>query len=165
MRRNIAKWAGLFITALILQSSLVPVLSVYGTKPDLIMVVLFFFSMRYGIMAGIYTGFFIGLGMDVYSASFIGQNALTKTVFGALSGMFNTKVVPTGRILQLFLFTSFFFIHDGVFFMIEIYKNGLPFMVLLQEIAGSTIPRVIYTYLIIFLVFAYRFFNPSLDRI
>ena len=74
------KWPMLFVLCFILQTSFVPSIAFFGVKPDLLMIILFFFSIRYGVLPGIFMGFVLGLTQDLYTPAILGQNALTKTI-------------------------------------------------------------------------------------
>jgi hypothetical protein len=41
------KWPLLFIGCFILQTSFIPSMGIFGIKPDLVMIILFFFAIRY----------------------------------------------------------------------------------------------------------------------
>ncbi len=56
-----------------------PLLSIYGTRPDLLLVFSLAVTLRHGRNAGLTTGFLSGLAQDVAGMGFIGVNALTKS--------------------------------------------------------------------------------------
>jgi rod shape-determining protein MreD len=89
MIKNVFKWVVLFIGAFILQTTLIPSLSIMGIKPDLLVLVLFMMAIKTGIMPAIYIGFFLGLAQDLYSPSILGQCALAKTCSGFFASLFN----------------------------------------------------------------------------
>ena len=145
MMSDTVKWLLAFMVALILQTSFVPAISLGGIKPDLLIIVLFFFSLKYGVMPGIFVGFFLGLGQDLYSPSLLGQNALVKTVTGALIGLFNERVMRTDPLIKTVLLLVVFIVHDALFLVVQIVK--------LHDSAGSlftglflhTLPRALYS--------------------
>ena len=112
-----------------LQTSFVPVISVAGIGPDLPLIALFFFSIKYGMMPGIFVGFFLGLGLDLYSPSLLGQNALAATMTGAFIGFFNERTMRTDALIKSALLLVAFIIHDATFLFVQILKLGGPLSV------------------------------------
>ena len=66
MGETILKWLAAFIVCLILQTTLIPSIAIFSIQPDLIIMVFAFMCLKHGIMPGIYIGFFLGLGLDLY---------------------------------------------------------------------------------------------------
>ena len=145
MMSDTVKWLIAFLVALILQTSFVPAISLAGIKPDLLVIVLFFFSLKYGVMPGIFVGFFLGLGQDLYSPSLLGQNALVKTVVGALIGLFNERVMRTDPLIKTVLLLVVFVVHDALFLVVQIVKLGDSVGVLFSGLFLHTLPRALYS--------------------
>jgi rod shape-determining protein MreD len=145
MMSDVVKWLLLFMAALVLQTSFVPVISIAGIKPDLLVLVLFFFSLKYGVMPGIFAGFFLGLGQDLYSPSLLGQNALVKTAVGALAGLFNERVMRTDPLIKTVLLLVVFIVHDALFLVVQIVKLGDSLGTLFSGLFFHTMPRALYT--------------------
>lgn len=72
---------------LILQTTIMDYLSVYGVKPDLVMLLVIFNGFLLGPREGAFLGFAGGIIEDLFSGSYIGINALTKMVAGYLAGI------------------------------------------------------------------------------
>lgn len=145
MMSDVVKWGIAFIVSLILQTSFVPVIAVAGVKPDLLIIVLFFFSLKYGVMPGIFVGFFLGLGQDLYSPSLLGQNALVKTLIGALIGLFNERMMRTDPLVKTVLLLVVFLVHDALFLIVQIVKLGSPVSTLFSGLFMQTLPRALYS--------------------
>jgi rod shape-determining protein MreD len=139
------KWFIAFLVALILQSSFVPTISLGNVKPDLLVIVLFFFSLRYGVMPGIFVGFFLGLGQDLFSPSLLGQNALAKTLTGAFIGLFNERVMRTDPLIKTVLLIVVFVAHDAVFLAVQMVKLGSSPGSLFSGLFFQTLPRALYS--------------------
>ncbi len=153
MISDIIKWVIVFMGSLILQTSFVPIITVAGIKPDLLMVALFFFSIKYGVMPGIFVGFALGLGQDLYSPSLLGQNALTKTIAGAFIGLFNERMMRSDPFIKTALLFVAFLIHDALYFIIQIIKLGDPIATLFAGLFVKSLPRALYS-----IVFAVLFY-------
>ena len=144
---NIAlKWAGWIILCLILQSTLVPYIAVMSFKPDLPLIALFYLSLRLGVMPGVYVGFFLGLGQDLFSQGFLGQTALAKSVTGFVGGLFNERVVRLDPITRGALLIAMFVLNDVIIMLVHIVKTddgsaGTIF----TELLMVTLPRALYS--------------------
>ncbi|HEX7510791.1 MAG TPA: rod shape-determining protein MreD [Chitinivibrionales bacterium] len=158
------KWPLLFIGCFLLQTSFVPAIAVFGIKPDLLMIILFFFSIRYGIMPGLLMGFFIGLTQDLYTPAILGQNALTKTIVGACIGLFNEKVMRTDPFVKSIILFVMFLVNDALFTLVLVVKNNTHISGLLLDLAMKTIPRALYSVVLAALFYAWEFFPKSSGR-
>jgi rod shape-determining protein MreD len=145
MISDAVKWVLIFMVSLILQTSFVPVITIAGVKPDLLIIALFFFSIKYGVMPGIFVGFALGLGQDLYSPSLLGQNALTKTVTGAFIGLFNERMMRSDPIIKTVLLLVAFLIHDALYFVVQIIKLGDPVWALFLGLLTKCLPRALYS--------------------
>jgi rod shape-determining protein MreD len=150
------KWPLLFIVCFILQTSFVPSMAVLGVKPDLLMILLFFFCIRHGSMPGVFVGFFLGLTQDLYSPALLGQNALTKTIIGACIGLFNEKVMRTDAMVKTIILFVMFLVHDILFSLILLIKNTHHVSILLPDLALKTVPRAVYSVIIAALFYVWE---------
>lgn len=165
MGETILKWLAAFIVCLILQTTLIPSIAIFSIQPDLIIMVFAFMCMRHGAMPGIFIGFFLGLSLDLYSPSMLGQNALSKTVIGFFLGFFNEKVMRTDTIMKIIILLISFFIHDIIFFGAELIKNGSSIIPLIPELFTRTLPRAVYTIIVTFIVILWNTtIKPNLKR-
>ncbi len=80
--------------ALLLQLTLINLISLQGLKPDLILLVVVVFSLMGGAEEGCVSGFAAGLLQDIFSSGLLGVNALAKTVIGFSCGILRNKVFP-----------------------------------------------------------------------
>jgi rod shape-determining protein MreD len=154
----------LFVACFILQTSFVPSIAIFGAKPDLLMIILFFFSIRYGVMPGLFMGFLLGLMQDLYAPAILGQNALTKTLVGACIGLFNEKVMRTDPFVKTIILFVMFLVNDSIFMIILIIKNTFHFSILIPELFVKTIPRALYSVIIAVLFYAWEFFPKSVGN-
>jgi|WetSurMetagenome_2_1015567.scaffolds.fasta_scaffold35318_3 rod shape-determining protein MreD len=155
------KWPLLFIACFVLQTSFVPSIAILGAKPDLLMIILFFFSIRYGVMPGLFMGFLLGLTQDLYTPAILGQNALTKTLLGACIGLFNEKVMRTDPFVKTIILFVMFLLNDSIFLLILMLKNTHHISTLIPELIFKTIPRALYSVFIAALFYFWEFFPKS----
>jgi rod shape-determining protein MreD len=158
------KWPLLFVACFILQTSFVPSLAVFGAKPDLLMIILFFFSIRYGVMPGLFMGFLLGITQDLYTPALLGQNALTKTLVGACIGLFNEKVMRTDPFVKTIILFVMFLVNDSIFLLILMLKNTHHATVLVPELFFKTIPRGLYSVFIAALFYVWEFFPKTAGK-
>jgi rod shape-determining protein MreD len=145
MTKQLLRWTGLIILMYVLQTTIVPVVAIYGIKPDLLMLVLFFCAFRTDVIPAVFAGFFIGLAQDFYSPIILGQNALAKTIAGFFAGFFNQKVMRIDPLFQLLLILLMFIIHDAVIFAVQVAKTDTPLPAVALQLVTFTLPRAIYT--------------------
>jgi rod shape-determining protein MreD len=139
------RWAGLILFVFILQTTIVPVIAIFGVKPDLILLVLVFFAFKTDVIPAVFTGFILGLAQDFYSPEVLGLNALVKSLAGFIAGFFNEKVMRIDPIFQLALLFLIFIIHDAVYLLVHVLKSGASFQMIGTELLTATLPRTLYS--------------------
>ncbi len=147
------KWFAVTVCCLILQTSLVSSISIFSIKPDLLIIVLFFMCIKHGVMPGIYVGFILGLGLDVFTPDHLGQNALAKTITGFFIGFFNEKIMRIDPFFKIIILLISFIIHDTIFLGIDLLKNNNSLTLLLPALITRTFPRAIYSIVVVFLIY------------
>jgi rod shape-determining protein MreD len=140
MNRNQIIYVIMFILAVILQLTLVKYIEILNWRPDLILIVLVFFSLRFGPNWGMSVGFFLGLIQDLISTHFLGLATLSKTVAGFISGSLAGKFAARTEYLLTLLISGL--IHDFVYFFI--YTLGENFSIQSLLIL-YTLPNLMYT--------------------
>jgi rod shape-determining protein MreD len=137
------------VLGLIMQQTLVQLISIGSIKPDLMLVILVAVSMRYGSVVGVFSGLTIGLIQDVYAIEALGANAMAKCLVGYCTGLLDEKVIkvmPATKVL--FLAVAFLF-HDVIYSL----AAGFHGMAFWEALLHRTIPSGIYTLLVGSLVF------------
>ncbi len=77
------------IILLILQLTLVELISYKNFKPDLLLIGLIYFTLRFGQIQGMIVSFFFGLSLDILSNGVIGANAISKVIATFITGYFS----------------------------------------------------------------------------
>lgn len=72
---------------LVFQSTTFTHLTFFGVKPDLLLIIVLFYSIFHGSIQGGIVGFCLGLLEDLYLGRFIGMNALSKGLTSYLIGL------------------------------------------------------------------------------
>lgn len=78
----------LFFPLLLLQSTLVPLISIVGVIPDLILILLVYFTLRMGQIHGTVLGFVYGFLLDMITGNILGSAMIAKTLSGFVTGYF-----------------------------------------------------------------------------
>lgn len=91
----------LMLVSVSLQSTVIPILSVGGVGPDLVLVVVVSAALAGGRQTGFLSGVFGGLLQDLLSVGPFGFNTLSKMLVGFLVGLYERKVNKTSLLLPL----------------------------------------------------------------
>ncbi|MEJ2636179.1 MAG: rod shape-determining protein MreD [Calditrichia bacterium] len=132
-----------FLVALLLQITVVKYIQIFNWRPDLVLIVLVYFSLRKGPNWGMTAGFLSGLVQDLLSTHYIGLSALSKTIAGFVAGSLQGKFAERAEFFLTLLISGL--VHDFVYFMI--YTMGENFS-LQSSIFLYTIPNMMYTLLL-----------------
>ncbi|MFA3782921.1 rod shape-determining protein MreD [Melioribacteraceae bacterium 4301-Me] len=73
---------------IIVQFTLVPLISIEGVVPNLPIIAVIYYTLLYGQLYGTYFGFFSGLIFDIASGGLLGAAMFTFTISAFLSGYF-----------------------------------------------------------------------------
>ncbi|KPK95024.1 hypothetical protein AMJ80_05245 [bacterium SM23_31] len=141
------KWGSVFFLVIIAQISILKFFSFVirpntVVKPDIVLIFLFFYGIRYSQLASTLTGFASGFFLDALGGGILGLHALTKTVAGFLMGY----VPRTHKIHKIIQFSILFFtisiIHDILYNAIYIINTESSFWRLLFV---HSLPSTIYS--------------------
>jgi rod shape-determining protein MreD len=146
---NFVKSLSLLVLALILQQTLVQIISIGSIKPDMVLVMLVAVSLRYGSVVGLFSGLTIGLVLDVYAIDSLGANAMAKCLVGYLTGLLDEKVIKIMPATKVLFLAVAFLVHDVVYSLAAGF-HGYSFW---EALVRKTIPSGIYTLLVGSLVF------------
>ncbi len=121
-------YIGLLIIILIIQSTRFDFWSIYGVKPDLVLLLLFVISFREGSITGTVFGFIGGLAQDFFSNGLLGSGAFAKSLWGFLAGKSNQRLDTHSMVVQIGLLFCIS-IFDGLLIhaIIGILRNSISF--------------------------------------
>jgi rod shape-determining protein MreD len=80
-----------FIPVLILQTTVIPLISLNGIIPDLVLIFLVYYSIKNGQVYGTVLGFVYGFLFDLITGSLLGSAMLSKTISGFIAGYFSNE--------------------------------------------------------------------------
>ena len=120
---SIIIWLSVLAMTLVLQSTLLPLVSFKGIHPDLLLVVVVSYSLLSGKEQGVGIGFMAGLLQDLASGSIFGMNTLSKLVTGYILGLAERKVFKEHVLLPL-LSTAVATIGNGLAAILMLWTFG-----------------------------------------
>jgi rod shape-determining protein MreD len=94
-------WGVLLVLALVIQSTLLPLIAVNGIRPDLLLILVVSSALLLGKEQGVGLGFFAGLLQDLASGNIFGLNVLSKILTGYLAGIMERKVFKENVLLPV----------------------------------------------------------------
>jgi len=92
-----------FFPLLVIQTTVIPLVEIEGVIPDLILIMLVYYAIRYGQIYGIALGFIYGFFLDLIAGSLLGSVMFTKTLAGFIGGYFSNE-----NKREIYLSTYFF---------------------------------------------------------
>ncbi len=125
------------------QASLLNPLSLFGVRPDIILVFLYIIGLLTGPVEGAVAGMGLGLLQDISSAAPLGFCGVTRGAFGLCAGMLGRQVLDIASPANI-VFLSVFCLLEGIavsIFMQTVYGSG-PYV---SGLFTGTLPRAIYT--------------------
>jgi rod shape-determining protein MreD len=98
-----------FLLYFTIASFIVPVQAVFlkGLKPDLMLILVFFYSLRYGHIRGMLFGIVIGFILDIMSGYIIGANVMSKAVVGYFTSSIRQQIFQWNLVTYLIVFAFF----------------------------------------------------------
>lgn len=78
----------LFFLLLIVQTTIVPLISIHGIVPDLIIILLVYYTLKNNQLYGTILGFIFGLMFDLIAGTLVGTAMISKTLAGFTAGYF-----------------------------------------------------------------------------
>ncbi|MBP2625972.1 MAG: rod shape-determining protein MreD [Firmicutes bacterium] len=85
-------WMGVIVATVILQSTLLPLIAIKGTCPDMLLIIVVSYALLSGREKGVGMGFFAGLLQDLAFGSIFGTNTISKLATGYIFGLAERKV-------------------------------------------------------------------------
>ena len=153
----IVKHIGLLLLAFIIQSTVVEHISIRGIKPDIILIILIYVSLRSGSMMGVVLGFSIGLLQDFYGPpANLGLNALCKSLLGFGVGIGKEGLYKDSMLVLMLTLVISYITHDIIYHIID---ARFTLDAVVSWFIGVSLPSVFYTLvlsLLLIYVFAYR---------
>lgn len=101
MNRKVLVYLLTLFVSVLLQSTLLEYVAVYGVIPDVILIIILFISLKEGSKWGEIFGFFTGMLIDFLSLSPLGFFALIYCTIGFIMGLTNRNVSTDSLLTQI----------------------------------------------------------------
>lgn len=149
-RQNV-KWVFLLLILYAIQILFSEIARIGNSKPDFLLVGLFFFSVNNSQVRATWVGFCVGLLEDLFLAQMFGLMAFCKTLAGFLFWHLTSK--KHNLLLYLLSFLFFSFIHFLLFDFIYLGNLSLDFW---EIVVKHSIPNSLYSLLLVVIWIIYR---------
>lgn len=157
MIRALLWMVGILFVILIVQTTLLNAIALWGTKPDILLLLFIILTIQNGSIPSLICGFAIGIILDVLAGTPVGYHSFVLTLFGYLFGLgkgkvfFDPIVVPLiMSIIATFFYTVSLFIVSGLFNLAHPFATffNTSFMIqLLYNLVAAPIIYLIYNFL------------------
>ena len=135
MKREILLPIIFFLPVLVIQLTIVPFISIDYITPDLILILLVYYTLKNGQMFGTLSGAVFGLLFDLFSGGLIGSGMFAKTLVGFIAGYFfnenKTELYTSTLNFTLIIFLCAFI--DSLFYGIFGGESGLNMLFLIFD--------------------------------
>ncbi len=133
---------GILFLVLIVQRTIIPLISIQGISPDLILIFIVYWSGQRSRFQGVLTGFTGGLLQDLAGTGIVGVFALSKAIAAYIAcsfpwGRLERNILPMGVALLTASFA-----HYMVYYLFQLRNSSAGFLAMLLRYG---IPSVIYT--------------------
>ncbi|OGU62140.1 MAG: rod shape-determining protein MreD [Ignavibacteria bacterium RBG_13_36_8] len=140
----------IFIPLTLLQITVIPMVSIGHVVPDLIIILLIYFTLQNGQLYGTILGCILGFLFDIFSGGMVGSSMFSKTLTGFVGGYFynENKIEHNVGTLMFVLIIFICSTLDAMVYSILAYSGtGVNFMFLMFEM--SILPGI-YTAVVTF---------------
>jgi rod shape-determining protein MreD len=135
----------ILLAALFIQLTILNYATIFGAKPDIILICVTFFGLFMGSWAGLEVGLVSGALTDIFSLNFMGMNMFVYGMVGLVSGALKGGFVKESKRIQallVFLCSVFsLFLH---FALTSLFSRGIV-LSLYEYIGSCVLPVSIYT--------------------
>ncbi len=114
-----------FIILIIIQITILPIIALHGIVPNLVVILLVYFSVKNGKLFGSITGFCYGFFSDIIMGSIIGSGMFALTLSGFIAGLFqneNKTAVNLGSFVFLLIVLLTSFIAESIMHFLVSYQ-------------------------------------------
>ncbi len=138
-----------FILCIILQITIIPLFSIKGIAPDLILILLISVSIKKGKFWGVVAGFSAGLVFDAFGTAFLGLSSFVNSISAFVAGFLLGEQLEQrfGVIVGLILVSLL--IHDFLYYIILSIGTSIGFWATLFK---HIVPQSFYTLIFMMII-------------
>ncbi|MGK9367785.1 rod shape-determining protein MreD [Melioribacter sp. Ez-97] len=133
----------IFILLAAVQLTVVPLISISGIAPNLLIILITFYALKHGQIFGMLLGFILGLLYDLISGGAVGVNMFAMTVSGFIAGYFyneNKVEINTATVYFFYISLISAIAYSFLYTLIAATRPELNLFILLIE--GSLLPAL-----------------------
>jgi len=143
------KYLLFFFILILLQTTLLPLMSIAGVVPDIVLIGIVILGIRQGAVAAILAGCLVGFVQDAFVTHLFGLSSLANSCSGFVAGYFSREKVKYNLQVTLGVVLATAVVHDVVYFFIFNLGAGSGFFRMLFRYA---LPASFYTLVLAFIV-------------
>lgn len=152
MKRKIFFYLLFIILFLVLQTTLLDYVAIYGIKPNLIITFVIVASLVRGNIEGGTVGFFSGLALDLLFGSVVGFYALLGMYLGIAAGSVNRRLFRENLLVVLFFTFVYSVVYEAAVYTLNTIMGGN--MELLYPLTRIILPEAAYNCVAAVLLYA-----------
>ena len=138
-----------------LQATLIDLIRISGTRPDLGSLFVIFTAIFFGWKTGLEAGFVFGLLTDIYSVDIFGINTAALAITGLVAGLLSPKIFRESRITQLFIVFILTLFCLIIHYLIASAISNITYISFGEYLFCSFLPVSLYTALVSFFIFPF----------
>ena len=139
---RIVKYVIMFGLLSLLQTTLIPLLSIKDVYPDILLIGVIITGIRFGATPAIIAGCLVGLVQDAATSQLYGLSSLAKAAAGFAAGYFSREKVKYNLQVTAGVVLATSLTHSAVYQSIYYFDSGVSFWVIIFR---YIIPHVLYT--------------------
>ncbi len=139
---KVGLFVGLVLLLVPLQATVLGSVSPFGIRPDLCLIAACLTGLLSGQVHGLLLGFCLGFTQDLFSASDLWLNTITKSGVGFLAGLIAKNLANIAS-HSAFLLMAIFSIFSGVVFLVSS-RVGMDALDLLQGFPSILLPQALF---------------------
>jgi len=143
------KYLLLFLSLLLLQTTLLPLMSIGGLVPDIVLIGVIILGIRQGAVAAILAGCLAGFAEDAFVTRLFGLSSLANAFAGFVAGYFSREKVKYNLQVTLGVVLATALVHDVIYFFIYTLGTSVGFFRMLLR---YVVPTSFYTLILAFIV-------------
>lgn len=142
MKKNLP-WIMIIIAAALVETTMLPAISIQRVVPDLILILVVYFSIAEGSERGMFTGLIGGILQDVSANTGVGHHALCLIIVGYVTGRMASRLITDNPYVKVITVLGASVIHGFIYLSIEYIQKVDADAVL--TMSYSIMPQAFYT--------------------
>lgn len=139
------KWSIIFLTGIIVQSTFAQLIAIHDIRPDILIIILTFYGIRFGQVRSTIIGFTVGLFQDLLSGGLLGRSSLTKSITGFVIGFYGKKNKRVIRGAFFWALGISCIIHNIIFMFVDTFGTDVEFW---KMFVYLVLPSSAYTFIV-----------------